>query len=84
MQSVPWVLEYKTKLPEVVKDPKALPPVDPYEELRTRALTVFMDQLSEKADTRTRKLAVDLANRTSMKRNPEILVALEALRVRDR
>ena len=80
MQSVPWILEYKTKLPEVVKDPKALPPVDPYEELRTRALTVFLDQLSEKADTRTRKLAVDLANRTSMKRNPEILVALEALR----
>ena len=80
MQSVPWILEYKTKLPEVVKDPKALPPVDPYEELRTRALTVFLDQLSDKADKRTRQLGVDLANRTSMKRNPEILVALEALR----
>ena len=79
MQSVPWILEYKTKLPEVVKDPKALPPVDPYEELRTRALTVFLQQLSNNADSRTRQLAVDLANRTSMKRNPEILVALEAL-----
>ncbi len=80
MQSVPWILEYKTKLPEVVKDPKALPPIDPYEELRTRALTVFLQQLSNSADSRTRKLAVDLANQTSMKRNPEILVALEALR----
>ena len=80
MQSVPWILEYKTKLPEVVKDPKALPPIDPYEELRTRALTVFLDQLAEKADARSRKLAVDLANQTSMKRNPELLVALEALR----
>lgn len=80
MQSVPWILEYKTKLPEVVKDPKALPPIDPYEELRTRALSLFLDQLSEKADRRSRQLAVDLANQTSMKRNPEILVALEALR----
>lgn len=79
MQSVPWILEYKTKLPEVVKDPKALPPIDPYEELRTRALSVFLDQLAQQADKRSRQLAVDLANRTSMKRNPEILVALEAL-----
>jgi hypothetical protein len=36
--------------------------------------------LSNSADSRTRKLAVDLANQTSMKRNPEILVGLEALR----
>ncbi|MFL2865597.1 MAG: hypothetical protein ACJZ8Y_10320 [Pirellulaceae bacterium] len=79
MQSVPWMLEYKTKLPEVDNDPNALPPVDPYEELRTRALMVFLQQLSTNADPRTRKLAVDLANQTSMKRNPEILVGLEAL-----
>ncbi len=79
MQSVPWLLEYKKELPEVVKDKKSLPPIDLYEELRTRALSVFLNQLSEQADIRTRQLGVDLANRTSMKRNPEILVALEAL-----
>ena len=79
MRSVPWILEYKRELPEVKVDPKQLPPVDPYEELRTRALALFLTQLSETADPRNRKEAASLANKTALKRNPEVLTALETM-----
>ena len=79
MQSIPWVMQYKTAMPKIQADAKQLPPIDPYEELRTRALSIYIAQLSEKANPQNRKLAADLANKTSMKRNPEILVALDSL-----
>jgi hypothetical protein len=79
MRSVPWILEFKRELPEVVVDPKKLPPIDPYEELRTRALKLFLSQLKKEADSRNRKEAANLANQTALKRNPEVLTALDAM-----
>ena len=79
MGSVPWILEFKRQLPEVKIDPKKLPPVDPYEALRTRALQLFLSQLTEKADERNRREAANLANKTALRRNPEVLTALEAM-----
>ncbi|MEC7565966.1 MAG: hypothetical protein VX738_09820, partial [Planctomycetota bacterium] len=79
LQSIPWILQYKTAAPKIQTDSDQLPPIDPYEELRTRALSSYIVQLSRTAHPQNRKLAVDLANKTSMKRNPEILVALESL-----
>ena len=79
MRSVPWILEFQRELPAVKLDPKKLPPIDPYEELRTRALRLFLTQLTEQADPRNRKEAANLANRTAMRRNPEVLTALEAM-----
>ena len=76
MRNVPWILEFKRDLPVVQVDPKKLPPVDPYEELRTRALQLFLTQLSEEADPRNLREAVNLANKTAMRRNPEVLTAL--------
>lgn len=79
MRSVPWILSYKRQLPEVVVDPKKPPPIDTYEELRTRALLLFLSQLKENADPRNRKEAATLANQTALKRNPEVLTALDAM-----
>jgi hypothetical protein len=79
LRSVPWMLEFKRELPVVQVDPKKLPPVDPFEELRTRALQLFLTQLTEQADPRNRKEAANLANQTAMKRNPEVLTALAAM-----
>ena len=79
IRSVPWILSFKRQLPVVKVDPKKLPPIDPYEELRSRALRLFLDQLSAEALKANRKLAVDLANQTSLKRNPEVLTALSEL-----
>ncbi|MAV37238.1 MAG: hypothetical protein CMJ59_17480 [Planctomycetaceae bacterium] len=74
--SVPWILEFQRKLPEVKIDPKKLPPVDPYEELRTRALALFLTQLEKEVDPRNRKVAANLTNKTALRRNPEVLTAL--------
>jgi hypothetical protein len=79
LQNVPWILEYKRKLPEVKVDPKKLPPIDKYEELRTRSLQLFLGQLSKNADPRNRKSAADLTNKTTLRRNPEVLTALAAM-----
>lgn len=79
LQSVPWILEYKRKLPEVKVDPKKLPPIDKYEELRTRSLQLFLSQLAKSADPRNRKTAADLTNKTALRRNPEVLTALAAM-----
>jgi len=79
IRSVPWILTFKRAVPVVKVDPKKLPPIDPYEELRSRALRLFLDQLGSQALAANRKLAVDLANRTSLKRNPEVLTALSEL-----
>ena len=77
LPSVEWILLHKTKLPDV--QPGKLPPIDPLEELRTRALRLFLDQLVENADPETRQFAVKMAQRTALRRNPEVLTALEAL-----
>lgn len=77
LPSVEWILLHKTKLPDV--QPGKLPPIDPLEELRTRALRLFLDQLVESADPETRQFAVRMAQRTALRRNPEVLTALEAL-----
>jgi hypothetical protein len=79
LPSVNWILTYKTELPEVKIEPGQLPPVDPFEEPRSRALRLFLGQLSESADPRSRALAVKLAGATALRRNPEVLSALEAL-----
>ena len=79
LEQVAWILEYKRDLPETKFDPNKVPPGDPFEELRTRALQLFVSQLAEDADTRNRTRAADLANKTALRRNPEILVALASL-----
>jgi len=77
LPSVEWLLTHKTKLPDVVQG--KLPPIDPLEEVRTRAIRLFLDQLKETANADTRKTAVTLAQRTALRRNPEVLTALEAM-----
>lgn len=77
LPSVEWLLTHKKKLPDVVVG--KLPPIDPLEEIRTRALQLFLDQLKESAEADTRKAAVTLAQRTALRRNPEVLTALEAM-----
>ncbi|MDA1161465.1 MAG: hypothetical protein O3B13_00020 [Planctomycetota bacterium] len=77
LPSVEWLLTHKTRLPDVV--PGKLPPIDPLEEVRTRAVQLFVEQLKEAADPDTRKTAVTLAQRTALRRNPEVLTALETL-----
>lgn len=77
LPSVEWLLTHKTKLPDVV--PGKLPPIDPLEEVRTRAIRLFLDQLKETVNADTRKTAVTLAQRTALRRNPEVLTALEAM-----
>ena len=74
-----WILEYKRELPEVKVNSKQLPPIDPYEKLRTQVLQLFLTQLTESADPRNRKEATHLANKTALRRNPEVLTALAAM-----
>lgn len=77
LPSVEWLLTHKTKLPDVVQG--KLPPIDPLEQIRTRALKLFVDQLTAEANPDTRKTAVTLAQKTALRRNPEVLTALEAM-----
>lgn len=79
LPSVTWILTYKTKLPEVSVKPGQLPPIDPHEEHRTRALRLFLDQLTQNANPATRELAVKMANQTALRRNPEVLNALDEM-----
>ncbi|GIT31220.1 MAG: hypothetical protein Ct9H300mP1_32660 [Planctomycetaceae bacterium] len=75
----PGFLTHKTKLPEVQVKKGQLPPIDPYAAHRTRALQLFLDQLKATSDPRTRGVAVTMAQATSLRRNPEVLNALEAM-----
>ena len=79
LPSVTWILTHKTKLPEVQVKKGQLPPLDPYAAHRTRALQLFLDQLKATADPRTRSVAVTMAQATALRRNPEVLNALEAM-----
>ncbi|MCH2573031.1 MAG: hypothetical protein MK103_16850, partial [Planctomycetes bacterium] len=67
------------EIPEVQIQKGELPPIDPYDELRSRALRLFLTQLNRDSEPRNREQAVSLANKTALRRNPEILVALENL-----
>ena len=79
LPSVTWILTHKTKLPEVQVKKGQLPPIDPFATHRTRALQLFLDQLKETADPRTRAVAVTMAQATALRRNPEVLNALDAM-----
>lgn len=79
LPSVDWILTHKTKLPEVKAAEGELPPVDPFAEPRSRALRLFLGQLATGADPRNIELAVQLAGKTALRRNPEVLTALEKL-----
>ena len=79
LPSVSWVLGFKKDIPEVTLKPGQVPPADPLEELRSRALSLFLTQLTQVADPRVRELAVKLGQDTALRRNPEILTAMEAL-----
>jgi hypothetical protein len=79
LPSIPWILTYKTQLPEVQTKAGELPPVDPFAEPRSRALRLFLSQLTANADPRNIELAVQLAGKTALRRNPEVLASLEQL-----
>ena len=79
LPSVTWILTHKTRLPEVQVKKGQLPPLDPYAAHRTRALRLFVDQLKASADPRTREQAVTVAQATALRRNPEVLNALETM-----
>lgn len=79
LPSIPWILTYKTQLPDVQTKAGELPPVDPFAEPRSRALRLFLSQLSANSDPRNVELAVQLAGKTALRRNPEVLAALEQL-----
>lgn len=79
LPSIPWILTYKTQLPEVATKAGELPPVDPFAEPRSRALRLFLSQLAPNADPRNIELAVQLAGKTALRRNPEVLASLEQL-----
>lgn len=79
LPSIYWVLTYKTQLPEVTVAAGQLPPVDPFAEPRSRAVRLFLSQLGSTADPRNIELAVQLAGKTALRRNPEVLTALDQL-----
>lgn len=58
--------------------PKPTPP-DPALAIKDRALQLYLDQLRPTADPKTRDIAVRMANKTALRRNPEVLRALALL-----
>jgi hypothetical protein len=87
VRSVPWILEHKHALPEVTlaqpvspdgKKPADLK-LDPGLIIKDRALQVYLDALSKDAPERTRAAAVRISNATAVRRNPEVLLALNNL-----
>ena len=77
LPSISWILEFGLPLPEVKLG--QLPAADPLEKVRSRALRLFLTQLRAEAEARNRELAVKLANRTALRRNPEVLAALDVM-----
>jgi hypothetical protein len=58
---------------------KAIPPApDPIESVKDRVLQLYLDQLKPTAEPKTRATAIRMANQTALRRNPEVLRALEA------
>ena len=79
IRSVPWLLTFKRPLPDVKIDPTEPVPVDPFEELRSRALRLFLTQLEKEALSPNRRLAAELSNQTALRSNPEVLTTLAKL-----
>lgn len=79
LPSIPWILTWQKELPDVKIEPGKVPPVDPFEELRSRALRLYLTQLGPAAEPFNRELAVKQAQETALRRNPEVLVALQEL-----
>ena len=77
LPGISWILTWQTELPDVKVEPGKVPPVDPYEELRSRALRLYLTQLAPAAEPFNRELAVRLSQDTALRRNPEVLLALE-------
>jgi hypothetical protein len=88
VRSVPWILEHKTP---IVAAPPALllappgaqsttpPKVDPALVTKDRALQLYLDALTDRAPAVTRAAAIRVSNTTSVRRNPEVLLALARL-----
>jgi hypothetical protein len=64
LRSVEWILGFSAEGLGRTKD---------------RALQLYLDQLSPAALPRTRAVAIRMANRTALRRNPEVLLALSKL-----
>jgi len=79
LPSINWILTYKTQLPDVKVVAGQLPPDDPFAEPRSRAMRLFLSQIAPSAEPRNIELAVQLAGKTALRRNPEVLTALEQL-----
>ena len=79
LRNIPWILTFGQDLPAIQPELQALPSVDPLEELRSRALSLFTGQIRPSALAANRELAVELANQTALRRNPEVLTALAGL-----
>ncbi|HEU4753040.1 MAG TPA: hypothetical protein VFU47_08020, partial [Armatimonadota bacterium] len=94
VRSIPWILEHQTPAPTQAEPaktghagtdgaseeaPAAAAPPDPRLVMRDRALQVYLDALRPEALPQTRAAAVRLANSTSVRRNPEVILALKKL-----
>lgn len=79
IRNIPWILTFQQDLPAIKSDSRELPPIDPFEELRSRALHLFTGQIGPSVLAANRELAVELANQTALRRNPEVLTALAEL-----
>jgi hypothetical protein len=78
LPSVPWILTHHQRLPEI----GGLEPAsedDPLAVYRGRALELFLQQLSEDAERKTRELAVNLAQATELRSDPQVIDALQAM-----
>jgi hypothetical protein len=87
IRSVPWILEFKHELPAVEgAGPSATTPAkpgdikaDPVLITKDRVLQVYLDALKPDAPAQSRAAAVRISNQTSVRRNPEVLLALAEL-----
>lgn len=86
VRSVPWLLEHKHNPAEPPAPAGAPPreapvpaPPDPGLVTKDRALQLFLDALRPDALPATRAAAVSISNHTSVRRNPEVLLALQQL-----
>jgi hypothetical protein len=80
VQNVEWMLTFEgmdgKKRP--AGNPAAPAQPDPVASARDRALQLYLDQLKPEADPKTRGLAIRMVNQTALRRNPEVLRAIEA------
>lgn len=77
VRSVPWILALKPAASAPGAGADTAP--DQLQLVKERALQLFLESLKPDAPAATRAAAVRLANTTSVRSNPEVLVALEEL-----